>query len=176
MLVSNKQSLFLCFFYQVSSDNVTKETNKLLNDELRVSSPEVPETNEKLNPITSNNQSEVTKTAVDSNKLFGESDSSDDELFKPLPVIKRLEAATSREPVSGESLLPRKPGGLISNVKINSSILSSSGGGQGSDSDDGLFGAAQAITPVSRSSQNPVTSLLADSDDDGKNQLFSYRN
>lgn len=83
-----------------------------------------------------------------------------------MPVTKRLEAATSREPVSGESLLPRKPGGLISNVKINSSILSSSGGGQGSDSDDGLFGAAQAITPVSRSSQNPVTSLLADSDDD----------
>ena len=78
MLVSNKQSLFLCFFYQVSSDNVTKETNKLLNDELRVSSPEVPETNEKLNPTTSNNQSEVTKTAVDSNTLFGESDSSDD--------------------------------------------------------------------------------------------------
>jgi len=153
------------FFYQVSSDNVTKETNKLLNDELRVSSPEVPETNEKLNP-----------TPVDSKKLFGESDSSDDELFKPLPVIKRLEAATSKEPVSGESSLPRKPGGLISNVKINSSILSSSGGGQGSDSDDGLFGAAQAITPVSRSSQNTVASLLADSDDDGKNQLFSYRN
>ena len=152
---------------KVSYDNVTKETNKLLNDELRVSSLEVTETNEKLNPTTSNNQSELTKTSAVSNKLFGESDSSDDELFKPLPAIKRFEAPASREPVS-ESSLPRKPGGLISNAKINSSLLSSSGGGLGSDSDDGLFSTAQAITPISRVKQNLASSLLADSDDDGK--------
>lgn len=109
----------------------------------------------------------IKKSNVDAKKLFDDSDSSEGELFKPLPAIKRIENSANLES-EAESTSPRKPGGLISNVKINSSILSSSGVGGGSDSDDGLFGNSQATAPVPRKTVIPVTSLLADSDDDGK--------
>ena len=87
--------------------------------------------------------------------LFDDSDSSDGELFK-------TKLPDTVFPTEG----PVKKGGLKSNAKINSSLL-------GSESDDSIF-SSQAAIPTPKKTAAP-SFLLADSDDDGKNNLFSFQ-
>lgn len=84
-------------------------------------------------------------------RLFADSDSSDDELFKP----KKVEAPKAAAPLPSDKKV---------NAKINSSAL-------GTDSDESVLNSHSIPTPKKPVTSNP---LLADSDSDGKHFSFFY--
>jgi hypothetical protein len=80
--------------------------------------------------------------------LFDDSDSSDGELFK-----------TNASGTLSKAEAPLRKGGLISNAKINSTLM-------GSGTDDSVL-SSQSSIPTPKKVTTP-SFLLADSDDDGK--------